>query len=179
MEYGNNSQQQLLIQKQKSLHQMKLLLGNFHYMLEPLEDYVEKSGYYPNFRSKRQLYRKSIRSSEGPIENDEDLFLTQLFVFAAAAKGKPKFMREVVQEELYKWINYTGITADNCPEKLKHFLIEINNILEGEDGKIIRETREMDKNAEVDPRAVVGIFSSIHQPLNRNREQRVALEGKS
>jgi len=174
-----SQQQQLQIQKQKSLHQMKLLLGNFHYMLEPLEEYVEKAGYYPNFRNKRQLYRKSIKDSEGPLWNDEDLFLTQLFVFAAAAHGKPQFFREVVREEFYKWINHTGITAENCPEKLKHFLIEINNILDGNDEKILRETRERNKNVEIDPKAVVGIFSSIHQPLNRNREQRKVLEGKS
>src|SRR3989337_3054155 len=119
--------EQILAQKQKTLHQMKLLLGNFHYMLEPLEEYIEKAGYYPNFRSRRQLYRKSIKDSEGPLWNDEDLFLTQLFVFAAAAHGKPQFFREVIREEFYKWINYTGITANNCPERLKHFLIEINN----------------------------------------------------
>jgi hypothetical protein len=175
----NVNSNQTLEQKQKTLHQMKLLLGNFHYMLEPLEDYIERAGYYPNFRSKRQLYRKSIKSSNGPLENDEDLFLTQLFVFAAAAHGKPQFFREAVREEFYKWINHIGIAANNCPERLKHFLIEINNILDGNDEKILRETRERDKNVEIDPKAVVGIFGSILQPLNRNRDQRVALEGKN
>jgi hypothetical protein len=44
-----------------------------------------------------------------------------------------------------------GITAENCPEKLKHFLIEINNILEGNDAKIVKETRERNEEVEINP----------------------------
>jgi hypothetical protein len=169
---------QMSMQEQRTLHQMKLLLSNFHYMLEPLEEYIEKAGYYSNFRSKRQLYRKTLQDSEGPVENDEDLFLSQVFVFASAIQEKPDFFREVIQQEFYKWINYTGITADNCPEVLKHFLIEINNVINGNDEKIIRESRERLKNYKVNPKDIIGLFSGLQQPLNRNREQRVALEGK-
>ena len=169
---------QMFIQDQKTLHQLKLLLSNFHYMLEPLEEYVEKAGFYPNFRSKRQLYRKTLQDSEGPVENDEDLFLSQVFVFASAIQEKPDFFREVIRQEFYKWINYTGIAAGNCPEVLKHFLIEINNVINGDDEKIIRESREKLKGYKVNPKDIVGLFSGLQQPLNMNREQRAALEGK-
>jgi hypothetical protein len=169
---------QLSLQEQATLHQMKLLLGNFHFMLEPLEEYIEKAGYYPNFRNKRQLYRKTFRDSKGPLENDEDLFLSQVFIFASAVRRQPDFFREVIQEEFYKWINYTGITANNCPEVLKHFLIEINNVINGNDEKIIKETRKDLKDYKVNPKDLIGLFSGLQQPLNRSREQRVALEGK-
>lgn len=166
------------MQEQATLHQMKLLLGNFHYMLEPLEEYIERKGYYPNFRSKRQLYGKVLPDSDLPVENDEDLFLSQVFIFASAVRRQPDFFRGVIQEEFYKWIDYTGIVADNCPEVLKHFLIEINNVINGNDEKIIRETREKTRNYEINPKDIVGLFSGLQQPLNRNREQKVALEGK-
>lgn len=93
---------QLSLQEQATLHQMKLLLGNFHFMLEPLEEYIEKADYYPNFRNKRQLYRKTLRDSEGALENDEDLFLSQVFIFASAVRRQPDFFRGVIQEEFYK-----------------------------------------------------------------------------
>src|SRR2546430_5084559 len=119
---------------------MKLGLDTFYNVLEPLEEYIEKSGDFPGFISKRQIYRKNIKDSEGHLEVDENLFLSNLFIFARTFYGKPSSFRKVIQEDFYKWINVVGITADNCPEKLKHFLIEINNVLEGNDEKIVRET---------------------------------------
>jgi len=161
--------QQLQEQKQKSLHKMKVALDTFYNVLEPLEEYIEKSEDFPGFISKRQIYRKNIRDSEGPLENDEDLFLSNLYIFARTFHGKPEFFMKVIQENFYKWINATGITAENSSEELKHFLIEINNILEGNDEKIIKESIERNKNIEVDPKEMVGIFAGIQNPLNKNR----------
>jgi len=61
---------------------------------------------------------------------------------------------------------------------LKHFLIEINNVINGNDEKIIRESREELKNYKVNPKDIIGLFSGLQQPLNRNREQRVTLGSK-
>jgi len=165
-------------QKQKSLHKMKVALDTFYNVLEPLEEYIEKSGDYHNFISKRQIYRKNIQDSEGPLENDEDLFLSNLYIFARTFHGKPEFFMKVIQENFYKWINAVGITAENSSEELKHFLIEINNILEGNDEKIVRESIERNKNVDIDPKEMVGIFAGIQNPLNKNRWQRKELEGR-
>ncbi|KLL01621.1 MAG: hypothetical protein MRERC_12c003 [Mycoplasmataceae bacterium RC_NB112A] len=165
-------------QKQKSLHKMKIALDTFYNVLEPLEEYIEKAGNYPNFRNKRQIYRKNIQDSEGTLENDEDLFLSNLYIFAITFHGKPEFFMKVIQEDFYKWIDAVGITSENTSEELKHFLIEINNILEGKDEKIIKESRERNKNVEIDPKEIVGIFAGIQNPLNKNRWQRKELEGK-
>lgn len=174
----NEKKQQLLIQKQKSLHKMKVALDTFYNVLEPLEEYIEKSGNYPRFITKRQIYRKSIQDSEGSLENDEDLFLSDLYIFARTFHGKPEFFMKVIQEDFYKWINAVGITAENTSEELKHFLIEINNVLEGNDKKIVKESVERNKNVEIDPKEMVGMFAGIQNPLNKNRRQRKELEGK-
>lgn len=174
----SEKKQQLLIQKQKSLHKMKVALDTFYNVLEPLEEYIEKSGNYPGFISKRQIYRKNIQNSGGSLENDEDLFLSNLYIFARTFHGKPEFFMKVIQEDFYKWINAVGITAENSSEELKHFLIEINNILEGNDEKIVRESVERNKNVEIDPKEMVGIFAGFQNPLNKNRWQRKELEGK-
>ena len=176
----NVSSSQILAQKQKSLHKMKTALDTFYNTLEPLEEYIEKAGYYSNFQSKRQRYRKTIMDSEGPVENDEDLFLSNLYIFAQlTVKGKPEFFREIIRGDFYRWINYTGITADNCPETLKHFLIEINNVLDDKSEKIVAETDRKVVNVEINPKEMVGIFSGLHNPLNESGKQKKELEGKS
>ena len=176
-EHDENQQQQLLIQKQKTLHQVKLALDSFYNVLEPLEEFVDKAGYYPDFRTKRQLYRRVIQDSEGTLENDKNLLLSDLYIFSGAVEGEAGFIMEVLKEDFYRWINYIGITAENCPERLKHFLIEINNVLEGNDEKIVRETDERDRvrAKKTDLKQVVEVFSGLQQPLNRNRDQRKEL----
>ena len=57
-------------------------------------------------------------------------------------------------------------------------MVEINNVIDGNDEKIIRETRGKLKDYKVNPKDIVGLFSGLQQPLNRSREQKVALEGK-
>jgi hypothetical protein len=159
---------------------MKTALDTFYNTLEPLEEYIEKAGYYSEFQIRRQRYRKTISDSEGPVENDEDLFLSNLYIFAQlTVKGKPEFFREVIREDFYRWINYTGITAENCPETLKHFLIEINNVLSDKSEKIIAETDRGTIDVEINPKEMVGIFAGLQNPLSENRQQKKESEGKS
>jgi hypothetical protein len=56
-------------------------------------------------------------------------------------------------------------------------LIEINNVLEGNDEKIVRETDERDKVRAKKPDLgkVVELFAGLQQPLNKNRDQRKEL----
>lgn len=169
---------QIQSQKQQSLNKMKLGLDTFYNVLEPLEEYIEKSGDFPGFINKRQVYRKNIQDGECPLEVDEDLFLSNLFIFARTFHGKPASFMKIIQEDFYKWINAVGITFENCPEKLKHFLIEIDNILEGNDEKIVQETRERNEGVEINPWDMPKIFAGLQNPLNKNREQAKVLKGK-
>jgi len=43
--YGYRQKQ---LQIQETAHEMELALDTFHNMLEPLEEYIGKAGYYPN-----------------------------------------------------------------------------------------------------------------------------------
>ncbi|CAG8666085.1 158_t:CDS:2, partial [Ambispora gerdemannii] len=99
----------------QNYHQVKLELDSFYNVLEPLEEFIDKAGYYPNFRSRRQLYRRVIQDSEGTLENNKNLFLTDLYIFSGAVEGEAEF------------------------------IMETNNVLEGNDEKIVRETDERDK----------------------------------
>jgi hypothetical protein len=94
--------QQLLIQKQKTLHQVKLALDSFYNVLEPLEEFIDKAGYYHNFRSRRLLYRRVIQSSEGTLESSKNLLLTDLYIFSGAVEGEAGFIMEVLKEDLYR-----------------------------------------------------------------------------
>jgi hypothetical protein len=101
-EEEEEQKQQLLVQKQKTLHQVKLALDSFYNVLEPLEEFIDKAGYYPNFRSKRQLYRRVIQDSEGTLENDKNLLLSDLYIFSGAVEGEAGFIMEVLKEDFYR-----------------------------------------------------------------------------
>ncbi|RHZ35583.1 hypothetical protein [endosymbiont GvMRE of Glomus versiforme] len=170
-------QRQIQIQKQAQLtaHQKKLVLENFHYAIESLEEYIEKIG-LPGFR--KQIFDQSINSPDRSPADLADDFLAQLLCFKAIVNNKPEFFREEIKREFYKWINATGINVNNCPKELKHYLFEINEILEGRGEKIVEQTREI-IDGEVDPRDVIKVFAALQVPLNNNREKGEALKGKT
>jgi hypothetical protein len=77
-----------------------------------------------------------------------------------------------------------GIDVKNCrDEKLKCFLIEINNVLEGDSEKIVNQTQEyLDDRAktnQTDFQDLIKVFGAIQKPLNKNREQAEFLKGKT
>jgi hypothetical protein len=72
---------------------------------------------------------------------------------------------------------------NNCPERLKHFLLETNNVIEGNDEKIIKQTQENLESKKNDPNFqsmdnVIKVFGSIQKPLEEKREQGKLFEGK-
>jgi hypothetical protein len=95
-------EQQLLMQEQKTLHEVKLALDSFYNVLEPLEEFIDKAGYYPNFRSRRLLYRRVIQNSKSTLESSKDLLLTNLYVFSGAVEGEAGFIMEVLKEDFYR-----------------------------------------------------------------------------
>src|ERR1043165_586605 len=173
------SSSQKLEQKQKTTHQLKLALGNLRLMLEPLEGFIEKAynEYYPDFRNRRQLYGKTIQGNY-PLENFEETFLTQLLIMKGVCKNEPEFFRNEIKNEYYKWIELVGIDVNNCPKKLKHWLFEINEVLEDRGEKIVKEKEERIKNTKLEMKDVVELFRDLQNPLNKNREERENYESK-
>ena len=81
---------------------MELALDSFYNTLEPLEENIGKMGYYPDWDSRRQIYRKTIEDSNDTAEGFEDLFLTNLFVVKTQIRKKPDDFREKLKQEFYK-----------------------------------------------------------------------------
>lgn len=173
--YGYQQQQK---QKQITAHEMELVIDTFHNTLEALEEYIGKAGYYSDWDSKRQIYRKSIADSNDTTEGFEDLFLTQLFIVKASVNKKPEFFRKEVQKEYKKWVSAAGISVNNCPEKLKNYLFTINEILEGRGEEFVNQTRELIKDVKLTPQDSLKFFSELQEPLNKNDERGKLLESK-
>jgi hypothetical protein len=115
--------------------------------LEALEYYIEKLDIYPNFKQKQQL-RHRITPEETlkkcSLENIEDTFRTQLIMFLACVMDTKNennaAKRKENQEVFHQWLDYSGIKVNNCPPKLKHFLLEIEEICEKQSMKVNDET---------------------------------------
>lgn len=174
--YGYEQQQ---LQIQETAHEMESVLSTFYNCLEALEEYIGKLNHYSNWHSKRQIYRRSIADSNDTLEGFEDLFLTQLLTVKASINRKPEFFRKEVQKEFYKWINTTGIDANNCPERLKNYLFTINEVLEGRGENFVNQTRELVKNVKLTPQDALKIFSEIQEPLSKSDKRKKELEGKN
>lgn len=171
--------------EQLTAHDKILIFDNFRYLLEALEEYIEKSGYYPNFVNKRQFKNLTIsveQSRNLTLDSAEDMFRTRLLIFAGM--DTPNFLREEVKEEFYKWINLVEIDVNNCPDrKLKHFLLEIENVIEGKSEKILEQTEEYlserKKANPINPNEMLEIFGAIQGPLNKNRTKAEILKSKT
>lgn len=171
--------------EQLTAHDKILIFDNFRYLLEALEEYVEKSGHYPNFIIKRQFKYLTISKEQSrnlTLASAEDMFRTRLLIFAGM--DTPSFLREEVKEEFYKWINLVEIDVNNCPDrKLKHFLLEIENVIEGKSEKILGQTEEYlnekKKVNPINPNEMIEIFGAIQGPLNKNRAKAEALRTKT
>ncbi|MCE8162781.1 MAG: hypothetical protein I3273_01570 [Candidatus Moeniiplasma glomeromycotorum] len=173
-------QQQIQQTVQITAHQKKLVFRNFYNTIESLEEYIEKTGYYPDFKNKKQIFKESINSPDRTPDELADDFLTFLFLFKSIINNKPEYLRKEVQEEYYKWINVVEIDVNNCPKKLKHFLFEINEILEGKGEKFVEQTRELiNDGKEINPKDMLKVFGALQEPLNKNREEGKLLEGKT
>jgi len=112
--------------------ELEISINRLALTLEPLEEYIRHANYFSDWTSKEQFFRRTIPgSNKWDLENDEDCFFSNLSISQPWFKDEPESVRKEVQKEFYKWIDYSGITAENCPENLKYHLNEINEILEG------------------------------------------------
>ena len=154
--YGPMPRHQCQLQIQKQLPESAYIL--FVETMAWLEKYVEltyKNGFSDWENPKRNIYEYSKRI--------EETFLNQLHLLEGILKNdaSPEFRWELKQE-FNKWIKAAGIDLNNCPEKLKYFLFEINEVLEG-GGKLERETTFFghDETSEM--------FSRFQSPLENSK----------
>lgn len=99
--YGYKKQQE---QINLVAHDRILAFENFRYLLESLEEYIEKTGYYPDFKNKRQLQNITIPKEKNySLNNCKNLFRTKLLIFLGIlSDDTPDSTRKEIQEEFYK-----------------------------------------------------------------------------
>lgn len=85
--------------QQLTAHDKVLIFENFHYLLEALEEYIEKTGYYPDFKNKRQLRNVTVKDNLS-LNQAESLLRTRLLIFAGM--DTPNFLSEEVKGEFYR-----------------------------------------------------------------------------
>lgn len=172
--YGYEQQQ---VQVNLQAHDRILVFENFRYLMEGLEEYIEKTGQFPNF--KRQFRNITVPKGKNySLANCESLFRTRLLLFVGIiSDDTPDDTKKEVKDEFHKWINLVGIDVNNCPdEKLKHFLVETSNVMEGNGEKIVEQTKKyLDSKPKSNPTSledmkdVIDVFSSIQVPLEKKR----------
>ncbi|RIA80929.1 hypothetical protein C1645_837844, partial [Glomus cerebriforme] len=157
----------------------------FRMTIEVLEKYIEKAGYYSDWESRKKVYDNKVTREFGNVEEAESILLSNLLGFKSVLKSGPKFLNDELKEEYYKWINATGIDVNNCPERLKHFLFEINEVLEGRGDRFVEEvakesTEHVRKMSNEEfSKKMNEAFGAFNAPLNEEREIAKSLEGKT
>jgi len=179
-----NGKKQMQAQRQVSAYEKQTVHEMFRLSLEWLEKYVEVA--YPDYRIKKQIHDNNVkRQDANDPKKVENMFAGSLFGFKATIEiaGKPKSLYDEVKKEYYEWLGAVGIDVNDCPPRLKHFLFEINEILEGRGDKFERDITnrksELDSNSPEYQKAVSDVLTYIQSPLEDARNGYDSLKGKT
>jgi hypothetical protein len=146
---------------------------------------VAYGGYFPNWKNQKQIRDNNIKRTDidGNPTMAEDSLATQLVLFRQNLRNKPPFLCEEIKQEYYKWISATGIDANNCPERLKHFLFGIHEIIEGRGEKILEDLRNEQANINsTSPEFIEEmkkLFAYSHSESKKVEKVEKSLEGKT
>jgi hypothetical protein len=91
--------------KQLTAHDKILIFNNLRYLLEGLEEYIEKAGFYPNFKSRRQLRNITIPKEQTDnltADSAEHFFKTNLILYVSMVDQAPPSEKEKLVQEYYK-----------------------------------------------------------------------------
>jgi hypothetical protein len=146
---------------------------------------VAYGDYFPNWKNQKQIRDDNIKRTDidGNPAMAEDSLSTQLVLFRSTLRTKPPFLREEIKQEYYKWISATGIDANNCPERLKHFLFGIHEIIEGRGEKILEDLSNEQSNINSTSsdfmEEMQKLFAYSHSESKKVEKVEKSLEGKT
>lgn len=184
--------QQLLTQEQMTLlvsaYDKKVAHKLFRNALEWAEKYCEIV--HANYQIRKQIGDKNIKRQDA---NDPDkvkrLFSSVLFGFKTTMeiisgdKQSKQSLYDELKKEYYEWLDVAGIDVSNCPLEFKHFLFEVNEILEGRGNKLERDIEnrkwDIDPNSTEYERAFSNLFSNVQNPLDSEKKEYENLKGKT
>jgi len=182
--YGYEKQQtQINRRDMASAYQKKVAYNMFYSSVKWLEKYIEvaHADHYSDWEDKKQFYDDGIKRKDITTpERASERLSNSLYMLA---DDYPLEFREEWKKEFYEWIDATEIDANDCPEKLKHFLYGFHEILEGREEKIkeAADNRKeiMDVNSPEYAEALNRVFANMQNPLQSQREEESSLRGKS
>ncbi|UZO26037.1 uncharacterized protein OCT59_018286 [Rhizophagus irregularis] len=153
--------------------------------LEALEGYLAKTDRMIN---RPQIYGTSkwIKSDSGSSWDLQECFLIHLNIcgitFSHRNTNFPT--KQLVRQQFYTWLAnlWKDIPAEQCPQDLAHFLIEIHDVLDGDKSKITKENIEYDaSNNETQPSAEMynDSFFDYQQQIHKVDLQKESLGNKT
>jgi len=83
--------QQVQQQVQLSAYERKAIHDIFRDMMEVLEKYIEKSGYYSDWQSRKQIHDSNVKRQFDSPEEVESVFSVNLFGLKLELKNRPPF----------------------------------------------------------------------------------------
>ena len=171
---------QELIQKktQMSVYEKKTIHDIFLISMEWLEKYIELTyrKEFPDWERRKQIRDNLSIERMDIYENPkraETTLSSQLHLLADTLEDDATDeFREELKQEFYKWISATGIDANNCPERLKHFIFGLNEIFEGNYEKIRHDIVNRKKEIEIDsPEYLERMQRMFSDSLNSTRKE--------
>jgi hypothetical protein len=152
--------------------------------LEALEGYLVKTGRMINLP---QIYgtKKWIKDIGGSSWDLQECFLIHLNICGITFSHKNTNFptKKLVKHQFYVWLAnlWENIPADQCPQDLSHFLIEIHDVLDGDKSKITRENMEYEVNNTTQPSVEIyqDSFFDYQQQIHRIDLQRESLGNRT
>jgi hypothetical protein len=93
---------QLQKQIQATAYSWKVSHDNFVTTMEFLEKYIEISGYYSDWSSRKRILDNQVEREDPNSEEAEDTLSTMLLIFGSILKNKPPFYRDKLKQEFYQ-----------------------------------------------------------------------------
>jgi hypothetical protein len=174
--------------KQVSAYEKKVTHDMFMITMEWLEKYIEiaHKKEFPDWENRKQIRDNlTIKRTDiyGNPKEAGDAFSTQLLLFESNLKRRPEFIREEIQKEYYQWMSAVGINVNNCPERLKHYLFGINEILEGRGEKIRKDVENEKPSVDATSPEYMGqmssLFTNTYTSAKDEIETEKSLKGKT
>ncbi|RGB28722.1 hypothetical protein C1646_673018 [Rhizophagus diaphanus] len=181
---SHTAQYQAQEQMTVSAYERKSILDMHHMIIEWLEKFIEKAGYYPDWERRKQVHDSNIKRQDiSNPEKAEKALSNKLITFVRSVGNTPSpFLREELKEKFYQWIDATGIHVGNCPKRLACFLLGTHEILEGKDEKIERDSENKKRDLNPDSyeyaEGLNKVFANIQAPLREERDMEISLKNK-
>ncbi|CFW92762.1 protein of unknown function [endosymbiont DhMRE of Dentiscutata heterogama] len=120
--------------QQVSKSELEKTHETFNRTIELLERYIELTGYYPDWKQRKQIRENKFLNPNAQefnnLEDDGKYFTMTLLDLYNQLSNNPYYFREEIKQEYYNWIKAVGINFNNCHPRLKSFLLGLNEVLD-------------------------------------------------